>query len=145
MPILYIDGQSIGNEQRGQPRRARIAVVYESRVLAEEVGDKTNNEAEYLALLKALFFISKRWAAKDGGVIPTSVGTVRIRSDSELLVKQMGGEYRVQEERLRDLRDRAKDLMDRMGSVKLEWVPRERNQAGLWLEGKWKGGKAEPD
>ncbi len=145
---FYIDGQSIGNENVERPRNARTAIVYQladpgrgsnsTRVLSEDVGDRTNNEAEYQALLRLLSLLSARWAGVDGR-IPQRVGTVRICSDSELVVHQVNGDWKVREERLKGLREDAKMLIDRMGSIGLEWVPREQNLAGLWLEGKLNG------
>ncbi len=154
MAIFYVDGRSIGNERRGQPRRAKIAIVYQwsvnpvpgpsdSKVFSKDIGDKTNVEAEYYALLEALSFISRSWAEKNRGVIPVEVGPIKIRSDSELIVKHLKGEYQVKEERLKPLREKAKAMIDGMGSIQLEWVPRDKNYAGLWLEGKWER-EAEP-
>lgn len=146
MEVLYIDGQSVGNEQRDTLRQARIAIVYEPssslqghRVRERNVGDKTNNEAEYLALLEALQIISDKWATVSGR-IPDEKGPIEIRSDSELIVNQMKGSYKVKEARLRPLWEKARHLMASLGPVRLEWVPREKNYAGLWLEGKWRGG-----
>lgn len=145
MEVFYIDGQSIENEERGVLRHALIAVVYEPspslqrRVRKKSVGDKTNNEAEYLALLEALQIISDRWAA-GGGRIPSEIGPVEIRSDSELVVNQVKGTYRVKEPHLKPLWEKARTLMASLGPIRLEWVPREKNYAGLWLEGKWRGG-----
>jgi len=146
--LFYIDGQSIGNEQKGQPRKARIAIVYQlssspshdasnARVLAENLGDKTNNEAEYHALIRLLSLLSASQAGKMSEKMHGSTQTVRILSDSKLLVNQVNGEWKVEEERLNKLREEARGLIDGIGSVTLEWVPRERNYAGLWLEGKW--------
>ena len=150
MPVFYVDGQSIGNEQKGMPRRARIAVVYqwssnpaESKVFWKNVGDKTNNEAEYLALLEALEYISTNLAEKRSGIIPEKTGTITIFSDSEVIVKQVNGEYEVKEVRLRELREMARMLMNRMGSIELKHVGREMNYAGRWLEGLWKGGSVQ--
>lgn len=146
MEILYIDGQSVGNEQRDTLRQARIAIVHEPssnlqsrRVREMNVGDKTNNEAEYLALLEALQIISGMWAA-GGERIPDEKGPIVIRSDSELVVNQVNGSYKVKEPHLKPLWEKARGLMASLGHVKVEWVPRERNFAGLWLEGKWRGG-----
>ena len=155
LTVFYIDGQSIGNQLRGIPRKARTAVVYlpspsppfdhtQSRVISEEIGDKTNNEAEYHALLQLLSLLSAQWAGNDGK-IPSQLGQVRIRSDSDLLVNQVNGEYRVKEERLKTLRGEARELIDKLGSIALEWVPREQNYAGLWLEGKWNGTRVEAE
>jgi ribonuclease HI len=149
LPTFYIDGGSVGNERKDLPRRARIAIVYEaspsggedrfeSRVFSEEIGDKTNNEAEYHALLRLLSLISKEWLGNDGK-IPPRVGTITILSDSDLLVNQVTGNWKVNEERLRRLWDQAKKTIDEAGSISLRWIPREENFAGLWLEGKWNG------
>ncbi len=146
MEVFYVDGQSVGNEQRDALREARIAVVYEPssdlrgrRVREKHVGDKTNNEAEYLALLEALSIISEKWATSTG-TIPAEVGPVEVRSDSELVVNQMKGSYKVKEPHLKPLWDKARNMIANLRMVRLEWVPRERNYAGLWLEGKWRGG-----
>ena len=148
VPTFYIDGQSIGNETVGRPRKARITIVYRSsasapesssiRVISEDIGDKTNNEAEYHALLQLLSLMSNHLAGTDGR-IPQEFGKVKICSDSQLLVNQVNGEWRVKEEILKGLREDAKRLIDRLGFIVLEWVPREQNYAGLWLEGKLKG------
>jgi ribonuclease HI len=155
MTVFHVDGGSIGNEQKGIPRRARIAIVYQEsdppqsggdapRVLVEEVGDKTNNEAEYLALLRLLSLISKKWTSPNGRILPR-VGTVRILSDSEVMVKQVNGDYRVREERLIVLHDQAREMIDKAKAILLEQIPREENYAGLWLEGKLKGRQVRAD
>ena len=97
----------------------------ESKVFWKDVGDKTNNEAEYLALIEALSLASKR------------AGSIEIRSDAELIVKQMEGGYRVKDPELKPLWEKAQNLAVRLGSVRLKWVPRDENLAGLWLEGRW--------
>ncbi len=149
LPVFYIDGQSIGNERKGQPREARIAIAYREGPDAnfelhwQKVGDRTNNEAEYYALLKALSIIYSKWAEPNHGTIPRSFGPVKIYSDSELIVKQVNGEYEVRDPKLLDLWRKAMALKERMGAVSLEWIPREENYAGQWLERRWKGGKVE--
>ena len=154
MPMFYIDGQSIGNQQKGLPRKARIAIAFRwegvapeaahVRVVSEDIGDKTNNEAEYHALVRLLSIIESHFVTGKGD-IPRSMGNVRICSDSELLVKQVSGEYKVKEDRLRKLRDEVKLLLDGMESVRLESVPREENLAGLWLEGKIRAVQVRPE
>ena len=138
MEVFYVDGQSIGNEQKGITRRARIAVVHqwsfnadESKVFWKDVGDKTNNEAEYLALIEALSLASKK------------AGSIEIRSDSELIVKQMEGGYSVKDAELKPLWEKAQNLTVKLGAVRLKWVPRDENLAGLWLEGRWPGGSVQ--
>ena len=154
MLTFYIDGQSIGNETRGRPRRAKFAIAFKFsgpvpesssvRVTSSEIGDKTNNEAEYHALLQLLSLISNNLVNSDGRILER-VGEVRICSDSEVLVKQVSGEYRAKEERLRKLRDEAKEMIDRMGLIRLERLPREQNVAGLWLEGKIRATHVRPE
>src|SRR5207244_11304921 len=71
LPVFYVDGQSMGNEQKTLPRRAKIVVAYKEKpssafqVRWEEIGDRTNNEAEYIALLKALGIIESKWGVTE--------------------------------------------------------------------------------
>jgi ribonuclease HI len=142
LPIYYVDGGSQGNEQKDRPRSGRIAIAYSEssgridpskiEIFWGTVGDKTNNEAEYCALLKALELISERLADKSDHVHGEGV---LIRSDSKLIVNQVKGEFQVKEPRLKDLNEKAKDAIQKLGSVRLEWVPRRENYAGLWIEG----------
>ncbi len=149
---FYIDGQSVGNERPDFPRRARIAIAHRpegppqyfapTRIVTEEIGDRTNNEAEYHALLRLLKLLAIR--IKSGHPQVADEG-IWVYSDSEVLVKQLSGDYKVKEERLRRLWEEAKDLIDELGSVHVEHVPREENLAGLWLEGKIKGREMVPE
>ncbi|OLD11287.1 MAG: hypothetical protein AUI93_04970 [Crenarchaeota archaeon 13_1_40CM_3_52_10] len=148
MPIFYVDGESRGNEQNSLPRNARIAIAYSEssvqadtgklRIYWQPIGDRTNNEAEYYALLKALAMIAEKWADKTTGRIQSGFGQILIRSDSQLVVYQVSGEWRVEDSKLIELSEKARDSIEKLGSVRLEWVPREENYAGLWLEGKLK-------
>ena len=83
----------------------------------EAIGVATNNVAEYRALVEGL-----RKAAE------LAVGQVEVISDSELLVKQMRGEYRVKNEALRELSLEASRLARRVGSVSYTAVRREQNE-----------------
>ncbi len=117
MTVAYIDGGS-----RGNPGPAGYGVRIEdaSGNLVEEVhgslGVATNNVAEYHGLLAAL-----RWALDHGA------GPLLIRSDSELLVKQMLGVYRVRNPGLQPLHREACALARAIGRVRFEHVRRERN------------------
>jgi len=104
------------------------------RVYWQPIGDRTNNEAEYYALLKALELIAEKTAGK----VPGNMGEALVRSDSRLVVNQVNGEWRVEDEKLTELSSNARDLIKKIGPVRLEWVPRDQNYAGLWLEGKMK-------
>jgi ribonuclease HI len=143
MPVYYVDGQSQGNEQNSLPRKAKIAIAYAEsdtvdhgkfRIYWQPIGDRTNNEAEYYALLKALELIAEKATGKG----PGNLGGALVRSDSKLVVNQVNGDWRVEDEKLIDLSEKARDLIKDLGSIRLEWVPREANLAGLWLEGKLK-------
>ena len=146
LPTFYIDGQSQGNEQNSLPRNAKIAIAYTEssgqidpnkfRIYWQPIGDRTNNEAEYYALLKALALAADRWADKTTGQVLDGVGEILIRSDSQLVVNQVNGAWRVEDSKLIELSEEARDAIKNLGSVRLEWVPREENYAGLWLEGK---------
>jgi len=81
------------------------------------LGHQTNNVAEYAALLAAL-----RYAVLHG------VKRLRIRSDSELLVRQVTGVYRVKNPVLQKLHGAALSLMRQLGTVKIEHVRREQNR-----------------
>jgi probable phosphoglycerate mutase len=112
-----IDGGS-----RGNPGPAGYGVRVEKEdgsivELKEALPLATNNVAEYSGLLAAL-----RWAADNG------VSTLRIRSDSELLVKQMNGQYRVKNQGLLPLYEEARALVRRIGRVTFEHVRREFNK-----------------
>jgi ribonuclease HI len=115
---LYTDGGA-----RGNPGPAAYAYVLEAEdgtVLAahgEAIGVATNNVAEYRALVEGL-----RKAAE------LVVGDVEVVSDSELLVKQMRGEYRVKNEALRELSLEASRLARAVGRVRYTAVRREHNE-----------------
>jgi ribonuclease HI len=108
---------------RGNPGPAAFAYVLETEdgtVLAahgETIGVATNNVAEYRALVAGL-----EKAAEVG------VDELVVVSDSELLVKQMRGEYRVKNEALRGLSDEAGRLARKVGRVTYTAVRREHNE-----------------
>jgi ribonuclease HI len=114
----YIDGGA-----RGNPGPAGYGVHIEGPggELLDElhggIGVATNNLAEYNGLLAAL-----RWAAERGH------REIHIRADSELLVKQMRGEYRVKHENQKPLFLQACVLIRRIGDVTFEHVRREFNE-----------------
>jgi probable phosphoglycerate mutase len=115
---LFTDGGA-----RGNPGPAAYAYVLEAddgTVLAahgEAIGVATNNVAEYRALVAGL-----ATAAELG------LDDVEVVSDSELLVKQMRGEYRVKNQALQELSTEAARLARRIGSVRYTAVRREHNE-----------------
>ena len=118
MITAYIDGGSRGNPG---PAGYGVQIVDdEGGVVAELHGSlahTTNNGAEYNGLLAAL-----AWAADHGH------RALHVRSDSELLVKQMRGEYRVKNPGLQPLYQDARLLAARIGRVTFEHVRREKNK-----------------
>jgi probable phosphoglycerate mutase len=85
--------------------------------LKEAVGIATNNVAEYRGLLAAL-----DWATRHG------IDRLHIKSDSDLLVKQMRGEYRVKHPGLQPLWEQARSLARQIHDVRYEHVRREFNK-----------------
>lgn len=113
---IHIDGAA-----RGNPGPAAFAFVIAQDgcpTLREKgrLGETTNNVAEYTALVRAL-----EKATELGGK------RLLIHSDSELLVKQMNGEYRVKSDDLRPLFQQARELSRRFDLVSIRHVPREQN------------------
>jgi probable phosphoglycerate mutase len=115
---LYTDGGA-----RGNPGPAAFAYVLEAddgTVLAargEAIGVATNNVAEYRALVAGLEH-----------AVELAVTELEVVSDSELLVKQMRGEYRVKNEALRELSTEASRLGRKLRSVRYSHVAREHNE-----------------
>src|SRR6476620_11132373 len=116
---IHTDGAS-----RGNPGAAAFAYVLARKGApvienAGCLGDMTNNQAQYTALVRAL-----EHALKIG-----PEHRVVLNSDSELMVRQMKGEYKVKNEELRPLYQRAKELADRFaGGVSFVHVRRELNK-----------------
>jgi ribonuclease HI len=115
--IANIDGAS-----RGNPGPAAYAVVIrdpEGKLvleLAKKFGRDTNNVAEYYALLAALDYATTH-----------SIAALRVRSDSELLVRQMQGRYKVKSADLKPLHERASILTRQLKYFAIEHVRREQN------------------
>ena len=116
--LAYIDGAA-----RGNPGPASYAVILrgpDGNVVSElkkSIGRETNNVAEYFALIAALDY-----AAGHG------IRKLRIRSDSELLVRQMQGRYKVKSPDLPPLHERASKLARALDYFAIEHVPREENR-----------------
>ena len=116
--IANIDGGS-----RGNPGPAAYAVVLRDPngaiilELAKQFGRDTNNVAEYYALLAALDY-----------AVTHGIKALRIRSDSELLVRQMQGRYKVKSDDLKPLFERAQKLSRQLGYFAIEHVRRELNR-----------------
>jgi len=117
MHHLYVDGGS-----RGNPGPAGIGAVLADpdgeplETLATYIGEATNNVAEYQAMISGLEL------ALDRGVT-----RLAIFSDSELIVRQLEGAYRVKNEGLRPYYQQAKSLLSRLDEYEISSIPREAN------------------
>jgi ribonuclease HI len=113
---IYTDGAA-----RGNPGPAAFAYVLRRPGAADveekgRLGEATNNVAEYTALVRALEHARRLGARR-----------VAVYSDSELMVRQMNGEYKVKHEGLRPLYEKAVDLSRQFDSFKIVHVRRGQN------------------
>jgi ribonuclease HI len=116
--LIHIDGAS-----RGNPGPAAYAVVIESAdgapltAFSKCLGKATNNFAEYQALLAALDY-----------ALGHNLRYVRVFTDSELMARQLTGQYRVKSPDLKPLHEQARQLIARLESFSIQHVPREQNR-----------------
>jgi ribonuclease HI len=116
--FINVDGAS-----RGNPGPAAIGVTLKDEKsqlvssISEPIGLTTNNQAEYKALIAGL----KK-------SIKLGANQVEVRSDSELIVRQMLGIYRVKKEELKPLQEEARKLAGSFSSFKIVAIPREQNK-----------------
>lgn len=129
--IAYADGAS-----RGNPGPAAYgAVVFdeeggELRALGEAIGRGTNNEAEYRGAIAAV-----------RAALALGATDLQLRLDSQLIVRQLQGSYRVRNERLKPLYRQLVSLVDQLPGFSVAHVPREQNKradalANAALDGK---------
>ncbi len=115
---LFTDGGARGNPGPaafGYVLEADDGTVLDAR--GEKIGIATNNVAEYSALIAGL-----------EAAIERGVDELEVVSDSELVVKQMRGEYKVKNEALRELSLEAAGLARKLGKVAYTAVKREHNE-----------------
>ena len=116
--LLYTDGAS-----RGNPGPAALGVVlcdgFENVLTThrESIGRATNNEAEYRALIRGLDLAAQHTRAK-----------VEVYMDSQLVVNQLRGAYRIKESRLARLAAKVKEKAGRFQEVTYESVPRSHRK-----------------
>jgi ribonuclease HI len=143
-PPAGVHTANIDGASRGNPGPAAYAVILRGpdgatiAEIAKCIGRKTSNIAEYYALVAALDYAATH-----------SIRALRVRSDSELLVRQMQGRYRVKNADLKPLHERAQKLARGLDYFVIEHVPREQNSdadalANLALDG-GAGGRSKPD
>jgi len=118
--VMYTDGGS-----RGNPGPAAVGVYIETlnKKFGECIGTKTNNEAEYMALILGLKKIKQEL-----GNAKAKQANVKCLLDSELVVKQLNHEYRLKEKHIQDFFIEIWNLMLDFGKVEFAHVPREKNK-----------------
>ena len=115
--IIYVDGAA-----RGNPGPAAIGAIIrdeQGRLIARisrRIGMTTNNQAEYRAVIAAL-----------EKAISLGARHVEVRSDSELVVRQITGKYRVKKITLKPLFQRVKQLQNSLEGFTITHIPREQN------------------
>jgi ribonuclease HI len=116
---LYIDGAS-----RGNPGPASVGAVLLDghpkpiRQLSRYLGETTNNVAEYLALVYGL-----------QEALQAGCQSLTVKTDSELLARQINGQYRVRDPLLQLLHGLAEHLLRGFSACRVEHIPREQNTA----------------
>jgi ribonuclease HI len=128
MYSIYIDGAARGNPG---PSAAGFVVLdgkgEEIHRYGRALGSATNNCAEYKALIEALNYLLNLADQRHIGRRIDAQAPV-IYSDSELLVHQMNGRYRVRNPNLIELNRKAKELIGRIGYVRIVHIPRSQNR-----------------
>ncbi|NLL90017.1 MAG: ribonuclease HI family protein [Dehalococcoidales bacterium] len=115
--IIHTDGAS-----RGNPGQAAIGITIKDekgnllKSVSRAIGITTNNQAEYMAIIVAL-----------EQAIRLGAKHVELNSDSELVVFQLTGRYRVKKDTLKPLFQKVKELSARFESFKVKNIPREQN------------------
>jgi ribonuclease HI len=124
--IIYTDGAAQGN-----PGPGAIGVVIKDEngpileKISQRLGVTTNNQAEYQAIIIGL-----------GKAISLGVKNVAVKSDSELVVKQLNGQYKIKNVVLRQLYQKVVQLTGSLESFSISYIPREQNKAADALANK---------
>ena len=117
--VIYCDGAAEPNP--GPASIGAILLDERGRTVAElsrHIGRGTNNQAEYRALIAAL-----------ETALNLEATDIEIRSDSELMVKQIGGQYRVKSSALKPLYGRVWQLLGQFNSYHIKHIPSQQNLA----------------
>jgi ribonuclease HI len=114
---IFTDGAS-----RNNPGEAGVGIFITQdsipiEKIARYLGTATNNVAEYTAAIIGLEHAVKLRAT-----------SVKLCADSELLVKQLNGQYKVKNEGLKPLYAKLKELIAKIGSVEVQYIPRDQNR-----------------
>jgi ribonuclease HI len=116
--VIYTDGASLGN-----PGLAAIGAVIKDEQgklmarISQPIGQATNNQAEYRAIIAAL-----------EKAVSLGASEVVLNSDSELVVKQINGRYRVKKPSLKPLYQKVKQLQSQLQDFSIAHIPRQQNR-----------------
>lgn len=113
---LFVDGASRGNPGPASVGASLVWDTKEVKTVSEPIGEATNNEAEYMALILGLQC-----------AIETEIEEIAVYADSQLMVRQMTGEYKVKDAKLKVLHAKAKDLTEDFAGFEIHHIPREEN------------------
>jgi ribonuclease HI len=123
--VIVFDGGSEGNPGFGYGSYAVTARDGRQRVRRLDFGDDmTSNEAEYDTLIAALQDVSERVEAV--GKRPADF-SIEVRGDSNLVLRQVRGDWKARDERMRQRRDVVRSLLSRFGGYRLVEQPREES------------------
>ena len=115
--VIHFDGGA----RPSNPGPAAIGYTIEAKDWSDggsdHLGKATNNEAEYRALIRGLEVASKQGCTE-----------VKARGDSQLVVRQVTGDWQTNEPRLRELRDRVQELVEEFETFEIQHIPREENR-----------------
>ena len=119
--VVYTDGGSRANP--GKAAAAYLIYSETGELLAKDgayLGIATNNEAEYQAVKLALQRLKEDFSE----CLPAEI---EIRADSQLVVQQLSGSFKVKNPRIKVLYDEVRQLADSLGKVRLTYIPRSKN------------------
>lgn len=114
---MYCDGASRDNPGESGAGAFLVNEKGDEHSLTKYLGLRTNNQAEYEALILGLEKL-KNLKAKE----------VEVRSDSQLMVRQLNGEYRIKHEGLKGLYLKARRLIESFEQITVHHIPREENK-----------------
>ena len=127
--VIFTDG---GARDNPGPAAIGVVITQEDQTLkkyAEFIGQATNNQAEYQAVIFALKKVKLLFGKKK-----TKAMEIEIRLDSELIAKQMNHQYKIKEKELQPLFIKTWNLMLDFGQVTFKHIPRQKNKSSILTE-----------
>ena len=121
--IIHIDGAAKGNNNKSIPNKSYICIVVpiHNLKIIEPIGNMSNNEAEWQALISALKLSIERGWKK-----------IKVYSDSQLVVNQFNNDWCCKKQQMLDFYVYAK-ILEELIDIDLKWIARQFNLAGIEL------------